>query len=372
MDEDLAGIELARLFYLEAVAPLVARAVPGLRHTAGRFGHGSDVLALDDRISRDHGWGPRCELLLADNTAGEIFQTVDATLREHLPPRFRGYSTSYREWVRVDVDGPPIDHRVEIASPRSYLSHALGTATVTGWSAVDWLIVPQQRLLEVTSGQLFRDDLDFAQVRRTLSFYPDDLRLHLIAAEWKMIGEEQAFLGRAGARGDEVGSALVAARLAESLMRLTFYLEGRYAPYAKWLGSAFRRLAGGGALPASIALMLSAATWQERDRYWVDGLAEVIAMHERHGLLVPGRYIPAEVYSGRPGRGLPQFDRDGLTSVAGLIKEIRKQIVGREVFALPPDLGSLDQISRCPDQLYAHGRRPALAGLHLPAPSSNP
>ena len=38
------------------------------------------------------------------------------------------------------------------------------------------------------------------------------------------------------------GSRLVAARLARDLIRLCFLLERRYAPYSKWLGSAFAQL----------------------------------------------------------------------------------------------------------------------------------
>src|SRR4051812_4633515 len=122
VEQDLTGVELARLFHEEAVAPLLARTLPGLRHTAGRFGHGSDVLGFDDRISRDHGWGPRVDLLLEEDAFEEARAAVDQALRTGLPARFRGYSTSYRNHVRVDVAGPPINHYVEIGSPEPIAS----------------------------------------------------------------------------------------------------------------------------------------------------------------------------------------------------------------------------------------------------------
>ena len=40
----LPGRELARQFHADVVAPLLARAMPGLRYAAGRLGSGSDVL----------------------------------------------------------------------------------------------------------------------------------------------------------------------------------------------------------------------------------------------------------------------------------------------------------------------------------------
>jgi hypothetical protein len=56
-DRELPGAELARRFFTDAVEPLLGRALPGLRYAAARLGSGSDVLGLDDAMSRDHDWG---------------------------------------------------------------------------------------------------------------------------------------------------------------------------------------------------------------------------------------------------------------------------------------------------------------------------
>jgi hypothetical protein len=50
-DRALSGTELARQFHVDVVAPLLTRAMPGLRYAAGRLGSGSDVLGLDDEMS---------------------------------------------------------------------------------------------------------------------------------------------------------------------------------------------------------------------------------------------------------------------------------------------------------------------------------
>jgi hypothetical protein len=63
-DHDLRGAELARRFFAGVVEPLLSRAVPGLRYAAARLGSGSDVLGLDDAMSRDHDWGCRLTLLV--------------------------------------------------------------------------------------------------------------------------------------------------------------------------------------------------------------------------------------------------------------------------------------------------------------------
>src|SRR4051794_12492253 len=63
------GAELSERLYRELVEPLVRREFPGLRHAAGRWGPGSDVLGLDDATSRDHDWGCRLTLLVDDADA---------------------------------------------------------------------------------------------------------------------------------------------------------------------------------------------------------------------------------------------------------------------------------------------------------------
>ena len=64
----------------------------------------------------------------------------------------------------------------------------------------------------------------------------------MLAAQWTWVAQEEAFVGRAVEVGDELGSRVMAARVVRELMRLCFLLERAYAPYSKWLGSAFARL----------------------------------------------------------------------------------------------------------------------------------
>ena len=60
------GIELSRLFYREAVRPILDAAFPRLPHAAALLGDGSEVLGYDSPRSTDHDWGPRLLLFLTD------------------------------------------------------------------------------------------------------------------------------------------------------------------------------------------------------------------------------------------------------------------------------------------------------------------
>jgi hypothetical protein len=74
--------------------------------------------------------------------------------------------------------------------------------------------------------------------------------------------------------------------------------------------------------------------WQERDRAWAQALAAALALHEEEGLVARERYVLAPVYIGRPGTGLPQFERGGPPSIMTLIDEIRGRIADPEIRAL--------------------------------------
>jgi hypothetical protein len=380
-NDEITGLALAKAFFHEAVAPVVARAAPSLRYTAGRIGPRSDALGFDDAISRDHYWGPECMLLLDPVAFDGIAQRLDSALRDELPVRFRGYSTSYRDGGRVPIDNPPVAHAVELTtvpvflqaslgiSPGSDPTEGAGPTPLDRLTPVDWLMMDEQKLLEVTGGELFRDDLQLARTRARLAFYPDDLRLHLMGVEWTKIADEQAFPARAGARGDEAGSALVQARLAESAIRLCFLLERKYPPYSKWLGTAFQRLPASATVQPSLTGLLAARDWQERDKLWSDLLAALIALHERAGLLTPGKYEPAPVYEGRPGTGLPQFDRGGPPPIPQLISDLRAPITDPRIRALSPRLGNINQLAASRDlEATLPGWRAALAQLYRDHP----
>jgi hypothetical protein len=124
---------------------------------------------------------------------------------------------------------------------------------------VDWLAVPGQRLAEVTGGEVFHDGVgDLTRVRERFAWYPDDVWRFLLACQWLRISEEAPFVGRAAEADDELGSRVVAARLARDVMRLGLLLARRYPPYTKWLGTAFAAVPGTQRIAAALAAALGA------------------------------------------------------------------------------------------------------------------
>src|SRR5262249_57205978 len=85
-----------------------------------------------------------------------------------------------------------------------------------------------------------------------------------LAASWQRIGQEEHLLPRAGQVGDELGSSVIGSRLVRDAIRLAFLLERQYAPYAKWLGTAFARLDCAPTLMPPLWRAQRAPSWPER------------------------------------------------------------------------------------------------------------
>ena len=109
------------------------------------------------------------------------------------------------------------------------------------------------------------------------------------------LAQEEAFVGRCGQVDDELGSAVVAARLVRELMRLCFLIEREYAPYSKWLGTAFARLSCAPALLPPL---------QARARR--DGLARTRSVTSR---MPSRRWPPASTRCDWSIRSIPRCDR---------------------------------------------------------------
>ena len=225
----VSGIDLARMFYIEVVRPLIK----GRAHSAARLGSGSDVLGFDTPRSTDHGWGPQLQVFVAASEVDTVRRIIDSGL----PEEFHGWP------ARFGWDEVAVQHHVNVVSLEKWLESHLGFDPQMDITVQNWLTTPQQLLLEVTAGAVFHDpNGDLKRVRSKLEWYPNDIWLWLLACQWRRIAQEEAFVGRTAEVGDELGSRILATRIVRDLMRFCFLIERRYAPYSKWLGSAFRNL----------------------------------------------------------------------------------------------------------------------------------
>ncbi len=336
----VSGRELSRAFYREAIAPLLG-AVP---HAAGLWGYGSDVLGYDTARSTDHGWGPRLQVFVEPDQESEVRERID----RGLPGTFHGLPT------RFGWDAVPEQHHVTVTSSGAWLTRHLGFDPRTAVTDLDWLTTPQQLLLEITSGPVHVDPRgELRSIQTRLAGYPEQVRRWLLACQWRRIGQEEAFVGRAAEVGDELGSRLLAGRQIRTLMQLAFLLDRTYWPYPKWFGTAFARLPSARVLTPVLAQVLAAGGHRAREAALTSAYQRIALLHNASG--VTAAVDPTvRPYHGRPFPVL-MSDRFADACLAGITDPwlLRQPLVGSvDQFADSTDVLSDPHTARRLRQIY--------------------
>lgn len=337
------GLQLAREFYVAVVRPLLSGYFPQVPYAAALLGPGSEVLGFDSQRSVDHDWGPRLQVFLTDEEAGQA-EAVTAMLASRLPSSFRGYRVAFPV---TPEPGGAARHRVQVTGLGPWLTGQIGFDPRGEITPLDWLATPTQRLAEFTAGEVFHDEPgDLTRARARLAWYPRDVWRYVLACQWQRIGQEEAFPGRCAEAGDDLGSVIVTARLARDLMRLALLMHRRYPPYSKWLGTTFARLPGAAGLGASLAAGVSGADWPVREQQMSQAYETVAGWHNELGVTAP---LEARVRR--------FYDRPYQVIEAGrFTAALREAIDDPQIRDLPPT-GAVDQFI---DSTDAFGRLPFL------------
>lgn len=202
---------------------------------------------------------------------------------------------------------------------------------------------------------MFRDDAgQLADLRQRLDYFPRDVWLLRLAAQWDRIGEERAFVGRTGELGDALGSRIIASRLVESLMHIAFLIERRYAPYPKWLGTAFGRLSIADQLQPLLTEGLTATQWQQREAAIALASKQLADLQLERG--IPGAVAPHVVpYFTRPFRVITADE------IAGGLRGAINDEALRQVAS-----GSIDQLTDMVPILTSPDRTRRIAAALVP------
>jgi hypothetical protein len=319
------GAEYSRRYYEHIVGPAVDARWPDLPRAAGRLGGGSDVLGLDDDVSRDHDWGLRLNLFVpADMTA-----EVDAYLEDSLPATFDGLPTRF-----ATTSDPRQRHRVQMQDVAAFVHSHTGLDVRNAWSVNDWLSLTGQSVLEVTAGPVFIDtDGALTDARSALAWYPDDVWKYVIAADWSRLAQELPFVGRSAERGDDLGSRVIASRLVGVAMHLAHLLDRQWPAYSKWLGTSLARLPRAHPVAEALGRVLSSTDWRDREDALVDALQTLNRIQAAAGLPAPDN--PIENFWNRAYRSIRP----------DVITALEDSISDPAVKALPRGLGSVEQWS---------------------------
>lgn len=305
MTEFVKGLELCKGFFFDIAKPIMDKNYPNLTYSAGLIGYGSDVLGYDDEVSKDHMWGPRFYLFLSENDI-EKKQDIFETFCENFPYQYKGFSVNFTEPDRNDngvqhpefISSGNVNPLIFIQTIDEFLTDELGTSDLENLHSLDWLVFSEHRLLSLVSGTLFVDKLNITEKLSLLNYYPKEVKEYLIASNWDIIASEQAFVKRCGECGDDMGSRIICARIAERLMRLCFLYKEVYAPYSKWFGTAFEQLEVDNNIKNALKNALCADTLESRENNLVQAQALVAELHNMSGITEQVPY-DIESYFGR-------------------------------------------------------------------------
>lgn len=258
---DTSIIEISHDFFDEVLVPILQKHFPDetAQIAFGVFGYGSEVLGLDDDYSSDHHWGLRVDALMPDlmiKVRGpELLRIVEA----NLPESYKGHS------LRTGYVGTKA---LALSSLEEFLSQTIGLNQPPQTHA-EWLGIPEEDIIHVINGQIWRDDAGrFSAIRTTLNgYYPEPVRLRRIAHWCRYFSGMGTYaLHRAILRHNEHYATIAFGKAIRWGVQLAFLLEKQYCPYDKWTLAYLERLPRLGAPVKTIveeAVRLS-ATWTKK------------------------------------------------------------------------------------------------------------
>ncbi|MBR4768950.1 MAG: DUF4037 domain-containing protein [Lachnospiraceae bacterium] len=232
----MKGLELSRLFYEEAVRPMLEKEFSSLLPllAVGLTGSGSECMGYDDEASQDHDFEPGVQIFLPGE---DVVSRRDAFLLERaydkLPREFRGFQRSKL---------PPAGaNRRGVIRTAEFFTEKTGTPDGT-LTAEEWLTLPEQYLLEATDGKLFFDGYgEVTEIRRRLMHFPEDIRLKKMAGALYLMGQAGTYnFPRILAHGEPGAAQLALAEYVRAAIHLGHLLADRYTPYYKWAFRSFR------------------------------------------------------------------------------------------------------------------------------------
>jgi hypothetical protein len=334
-------LKLSQDFFHEIVKPILSEYIQESSYDAALIGPGSEVVGFDDLVSTDHHWGPRVLIFLSEDVYRKQVGKLKEVLSDKLPYSFKGYSTNWSApdlkdngtMQLIQIDDGKINHRVNFLKLSSYISRAFGKTTLSNLTDIDWLMWPEQRILEFTSGKIFHDGTGkLKDAREKLSYFPENVWRFKILAEWEKISQLIAFVGRTGSRGAYLGSKLITSRLIRYIMRLAFLLEKKYIPYEKWFGFAFKELNVAPELEPLLIKCVEQKNWRKIEEILCESYLLILDLQNSLNLTPKLELSPT-----------PFFSRDILIiDVKKIVEELSKTIK-HPLSQLKYPIGSIDQ-----------------------------
>lgn len=232
---NISGIELARKFYEEYGAPMIAGKFGEYESkiAVGFVGEGSERFGFDDVYSRDHDFGPGFCMW--------VTKTTYAHIGEQLQEEYNKLPKEYMGIKRIDTEMAQGRCGVQLIGDfyEKYTGFRQSPEKVS-----DWMNIEDYKLATVTNGVVFRDDEGiFTDIRNHFMRQPVKAKLVKLARTISTMAQTgQCNYARAMARQDYVTAHICISEFMQSTMRCLYLLNDKYAPYYKWMLQGTKKL----------------------------------------------------------------------------------------------------------------------------------
>ena len=226
----MKGLDIAEKYYLEYGAPMLREEFPEIEGivAVGLCGSGSECMGFDDELSRDHDFEPSFIIFLPPE------EVVDRRLAFRLERAYDKLPDEYMGLRRNKDVSFDTGRRGVMRAADFFLSKVGDPEGDLTFEA--WLKTPEHYLAEATNGRIFRDDLGLVtDVRRKLSYYPEDIRLKKLAAALTLAEQASNYnYERLLSREDGAAAQLAIYEYVKEVLSAIFLLERKYKPFYKW------------------------------------------------------------------------------------------------------------------------------------------
>lgn len=243
---EMTGLEISRRYYEEYGRQMIHEKFPEYenRIAVGLAGEGSECFGFDDRISRDHDFGPGFCMWLAKDDFKKIGKKLQKEY-DRLPKEYMGYR-------RLETENA--GKRVGVFTVGRFYKKFLGIKRAPKTDE-EWLAVPETGLAHAVNGEVFTDELGgFSYIRNRLKeYYPDSVWRKKIAQTAALMSQTGQYnYPRMKQRSDLVTANVYLYDFIKNTMQMLYLLNRQYAPYVKWMRKGLGYLEDVGDIPSKL------------------------------------------------------------------------------------------------------------------------
>lgn len=235
------GIDISRCYYNAFGAPMIKRNFGDIsdKIACGLAGEGSECLGYDDEVSRDHDFAPGFCIWVND-----LDNDIPQSRLEDLRKAYFLLPGSYMGLTRNETERGRGRRGVILLS--EFLEKFTGFGHIPREGS-EWLRAKDEDLACAVNGQVFSDTSGFfVNVRRRLKSRPQAVTAAKLSEQLELMAKHGQYnYPRMKGRGDEPAAFFELSEFMQSAIRAAHLMEGKYAPYRKWLfvsGGQLKRL----------------------------------------------------------------------------------------------------------------------------------